>query len=323
MNKIRNLFSLLSLVLCPLLLAQPSSSNTYALRSPDGQLRLDLAHDTTSGLRYSLTADERALIADAPFGWASEDGQPLIGEWTGLALRSVDAMWDPVWGKRTQVPERFNEAVIDLGSFQVVARVYDDGLALRTLGASGPGFVDRTRFDFTGDFVAWSYRPEQQNRGPERISSIEGVRLPVVTIKAYDDAYLAIHEADLASGEPLRLRSSAGEVSLRVASSPNSAWLVIFFGRSPGAMVDSHLLELLNPAPPEGADFSWVKPVWRCGIGARTERRWMDSATRCRFPPGFAWSILRLKMACPISSSMPTGMGRSTPPSPIRWRGAK
>ena len=40
-------------------------------------------------------------------------------------------------------------------------------------------------------------------------------------------------------------------------------WRVIFYGRTPGAMVDCHLVELLNP-PPEG-DFSWVKPgmaVW-------------------------------------------------------------
>jgi alpha-glucosidase len=38
---------------------------------------------------------------------------------------------------------------------------------------------------------------------------------------------------------------------------------VIFFGQTPGALVDSHLIELLNPDPV--GDFSWVKPgvcVW-------------------------------------------------------------
>lgn len=39
----------------------------------------------------------------------------------------------------------------------------------------------------------------------------------------------------------------------------------MFFGRTPGAMVDSHLIELLNPPPPRRHKYSWVKPgvaVW-------------------------------------------------------------
>ena len=46
-----------------------------------------------------------------------------------------------------------------------------------------------------------------------------------------------------------------------------SAWRVILFGNTPGELVDSHLIELLNPGP-EG-DFSWVKPgvaVWNWRI---------------------------------------------------------
>jgi alpha-glucosidase len=32
------------------------------------------------------------------------------------------------------------------------------------------------------------------------------------------------------------------------------------YGRTPGDLIDSHLLELLNPDPEPGSDFSWVKP---------------------------------------------------------------
>lgn len=61
------------------------------------------------------------------------------------------------------------------------------------------------------------------------------------------------------------LHSAAGETKFTVASKANEAWRVIMFGCSPGALVDSHLLELLNPTPAAGMDFSWVKPgvaVW-------------------------------------------------------------
>ena len=35
-----------------------------------------------------------------------------------------------------------------------------------------------------------------------------------------------------------------------------SAWRVVFYGSTPGALTDSHLLELLNPDPAPGSDFS-------------------------------------------------------------------
>ena len=70
-----------------------------------------------------------------------------------------------------------------------------------------------------------------------------------MTIKVDNAFYLAIHEADLPAGDPLVLESQAGETPFDVASKPNPAWRVIMFGRSPGALVDSHLIELLNPPP--------------------------------------------------------------------------
>ena len=52
-----------------------------------------------------------------------------------------------------------------------------------------------------------------------------------------------------------------------------SAWRVVLYGDQPGDLVDSHLIELLNPDPQ--GDFSWVKPgvaVWDWRInGAITD----------------------------------------------------
>ncbi len=158
-----------------------------------------------------------------------------------------------------------HEATVDLTDFKVVARAYDDGVAIRCGQPAGADRTERTRFEFAGDFTAWFYNGEYHNIGPEKLSASNGRRLPVMTVKAADDAYLAIHEADLTDGDPLVLESRSGETSFRVASGPSSAWRVILCGRTPGAMVDSHLIELLNPPPAEGADFSWVKPgvaVW-------------------------------------------------------------
>lgn len=235
------------------------------LTSPDGKLRLIFATDYNGRLTYAFLADGRDLILPSPVGC---DGKTLVSS----SPRSVDAMWKPVWGKRAMVPDRFHELTIDLKTHRVVARAYDDGIAMRCIGGSADG---PTEFRFAGDYTAWFYNGEHHNLGPEKLSQSDGQRLPPMTIKAGDDCYMAVLEADLQSGEPLVLQSKTGETAFRVASKPSEAWRVILFGRTPGVMVDSHLLELLNPPPPAGIDFSWVKPgvaVWDWRInGARVD----------------------------------------------------
>jgi alpha-glucosidase len=154
----------------------------------------------------------------------------------------------------------------DLGEATLQVRVYDDGAAFRFTGLPAGGMTESTAFNFAGDYTAWFYNGERHNIGPERLSESDGERLPLMTVKAAEDRYLAVHEADLGpDGWPMRLRSAAGSTSFEVipetisAGSPfNSAWRVIMCSSTPGGLVDSHLLELLNPEP-EG-DFNWVKP---------------------------------------------------------------
>jgi alpha-glucosidase len=96
-----------------------------------------------------------------------------------------------------------------------------------------------------------------------------------MTVKVDSATYLALHEADLSSGEPLQLQAAKGETTFTIASQPTTAWKVVMYGKTPGDLVDSHLLELLCPPPAKGQDFSWVKPgvaLWDWRInGARTE----------------------------------------------------
>ena len=233
--------------------------------SPDGKLQLAFAGGEDGRLTYSFSADGRKLIDASRVGF---DGGTLAGS----SGRSANDVWKPVWGKRTLVPDRFNEVTLDLKTYRLVARAYDDGVAFRYVGGSG---AEQTQINFAGDYTAWFYNGENPNIGPEKLSETDGTRLPVMTVRVDDGCYLAIHEADLESGEPLALQSKRGETLFRVASKPSGAWRVILFGRKPGAMVDSHVIELLNPPPAEGMDFSWVKPgvaVWDWRInGAQVE----------------------------------------------------
>lgn len=229
-------------------------ADSVRLRSPDG--KLDLAFACEGGrVTYTLKADGRALVKDSPVGYAD-------GALAGTQRRSQDEVWKPVWGKRASVSDRFNEATLDLTSYRLVARAYDDGVAFRCLGGSG---AELTQFAFAGDYTAWFYNGEHHNLGPDALSAVDGKRMPPMTVKAADDAYLAVLEADLGGGDPLALQAKKGGTAFALASKPSEAWRVLLFGRTPGALVDSHLVELLNPPPAAGQDFSWVKPgvaVW-------------------------------------------------------------
>ena len=169
------------------------------------------------------------------------------------------------------VPDRYNGREFkvrfaDLGVVTLEVRVYDDGAAFRFAGLPAGEMTERTAFNFAGDYTAWFYNGERHNIGPEKLSESDGERLPLMTVRAAEGRFLAVHEAALAPGGwPMRLRSAAGSTSFEIipeqisADSPfTSAWRVIMCADSPGGLVDSHLLELLNPEP-EG-DFSWVRP---------------------------------------------------------------
>ena len=230
--------------------AAPQSVN-----SPDGKLQLTFAVSADGRVAFAFKADECNLIKESPVGFDS-------GTLVGVSRRFVDTVWKPVWGKRAVVPERFNELSLDLKNYRLVARAYDDGVAFRCLGGSGH---EQTEFNFAGDYTAWFYNGEYPNIGPLKLSDADGQFRPVMTVRADDSHYLALHEADLEAGEPLLLEAKKGGTVFRIASKPTEAWRVILYGRVPGELVDSHLIELLNPQPAEGLDFSWVKPglaVW-------------------------------------------------------------
>ena len=264
----------------------PSAQETKSLQSPDGKLSITFQLTKDGSLSYSLKAFGRAVILDSPMGFATEHkGSVPSAGWSIEKSKehAVASVWKPVWGKRSVVPDEYNELVLNMkGSnsatlqlLKVEARAYNDGVAFRYAVPSEEknstnASAELTGYNFAGDYTAWYYNGENHNLGPEKLSESDGKRLPVMTLKASDNLYLALHEADLANGNPLILHTRKGSTSFSIASAPaklgagyQSAWRVVLCGKTPGAMVDSHLIELLNP-PAEG-DFSWVKPgvaVW-------------------------------------------------------------
>ena len=259
------------LLLTALAICLTAQAREYSVKSPDGSIVFSISLNEAGSPVYAVTAAGKAVIDPSVTGFAATpDAAPAYSSLKKEGgLKKVRAEWKPLWGKRAVVADRYNARTFHLdGSFPATleVRVYDDGAAFRFTGLPAGEMTEQTSFNFAGDYTAWFYNGERHNIGPEKLSESDGERLPVMTVKAAEDRFLAIHEAALsADGWPMRLRSAAGSTSFEVipeaisANSPfTSAWRVIMCSATPGGLVDSHLLELLNPEPQ--GDFSWVKP---------------------------------------------------------------
>lgn len=263
-----------------------AAQETKTIVSPDGKLRISLEFTSDGQLSYSFTAWKKKLINRSTLGFTNGNEQLVPSKGWKLIdhqQRSINSVWKPVWGKRSVVPERYNESDFDfagpenqtLSHLRIELRAYNDGVAFRYVVPSEEKntlntTAELTAYNFSGDYTAWFYNGENANIGPEKLSETNGKRLPVMTIRAEKDLYMAIHEADLTAGEPLVLFSEKNSTSFSIHSVPakleagyHSAWRVILCGETPGKLVDSHLIELLNPD--SKGDFSWVRPgvaVW-------------------------------------------------------------
>jgi alpha-glucosidase len=277
------------LLCCSAILLIDSPRNATAaplqLTSPDGKWVIGLASADSGSFGYTLTAQGTPLISHSALGLDfGTAGKAPANDWkiTDTKTRRINSTWKPLWGKRAVVPDRYQETTVELTGpgapfdhIDITVRAYDDGMAFRysipekAKGNPAKATADLTEYNFAGDFTAWFYNHEQHNLGPDKLSTLTGNREPVMTVQAADNTFLALHEADLRSGEPLQLTKS-GPTSFRALAAPGEIapsytgpWRVIFYGTTPGAMVDSHLIELLNPE--STGDFSWVKPgvaVW-------------------------------------------------------------
>lgn len=279
------LFSLLLALACfsvQNMLAQESKT----IKSPDENLSITIRLTKDGALTYSFNAFKQPAILNSPMGYSDENSGSVPSAGWAMASskpRLVDSVWKPVWGKRAAVPDKYSEIKFNLTGpdaaklqhLQLEVRAYNDGVAFRySVPAeeknSFAATTESTAYQFAGDYTAWFYNGENANIGPVKLTESDGRRLPVMTIKASDNLYMALHEANLATGDPLVLKSTKGSTTMSVISKPGtlaagfqSAWRVIFCGKTPGTLVDSHLIELLNLDPV--GDFSWVKPgvaVW-------------------------------------------------------------
>lgn len=191
---------------------------TVTATSPDGTI--ELAVQVGGPLAYSVSVDGRLIVGPSKLGLRLRDGT-MLGQDVELlssAQQSEDSTWENPFGKRRVVRNHYRELRLLLAeksvedrSFQMIFRVYDDGVAIRYKLLSQPGMRDfvleeeLTEFTFPADYTCYAGEHEKGMQSSQewefrrqrltdiKPESVKGLPLLVET----PAAWVAIAEADL------------------------------------------------------------------------------------------------------------------------------
>lgn len=104
----------------------------YTLQSPDGQIRIRI--ETTDRTYYAVDFQGKEIMWYSPISMTLADGT-VLGEHPKVLrteTNTVNATIEPVWGIRSEIPEYYNELILEMeGDFALIFRAYDDGVAYR------------------------------------------------------------------------------------------------------------------------------------------------------------------------------------------------
>jgi alpha-glucosidase len=280
--------------------AVADAQGALRVSSPDG--RTVVAAEVLDGhFHYSVRRDGRDIILPSGLGFEFREAPPLKGglELVGSSRFTRDEWWTQAWGEVARVRDHHNELRVSLVEtaaptrrFDVVFRVFDDGLGFRYEVPEQPGLQrfeimeELTEFVLADNATAWwipSDRPRLDrsemlySSGP--MSVLDSVQTPL-TMETRDlSTYLVIHEAHLVdyarmnlAGRHLEDRTlvvalapMADGVKVRGQTPFATPWRTIQLADRPEDLVPAVLGLNLNP-PSAIEDVSWIRPMKYVGI---------------------------------------------------------
>ena len=263
----------------------------WIVSSPNGKLVLAAVQkasaarsDGKNGLCYQVKLDGKEVLPDAPMGIALEgDGGEFVSDLTFVKASEgkIDETYSMPVGKKSLHINRANEKTLVFTNRQgrtieVYLRAYDDGVAWR-YGLPGSGNTklkaEASAFHLPAGSIGW-LQPwtEHYEQGygrtdpkaadnatiafPALFKTAAGVWVMFTEAAVYSD-YAGSRLHGPLSGSGLYQVQPFGVVNVKLPLT--TPWRVILLGRGLGAIVESVLVDNLNP-PCEIKDTSWIKP---------------------------------------------------------------
>ena len=270
-----------------ILVVWAASTAALELKSPDGRLCVSLEVQDLGGVSaspvYRVSYCGKEVIAPSRLGF-DVNNEPFAA---GLKIvrqtsRSVDTTWNPVYGERSTIRDRFNEVSIEFERSQkpsrrlgLTWRAYDEGVAVCYTVPAQPRMTnltitrETTEFRFPADHSAWATYTAQGVYTNVPLSRVRaGCERPLV-LRAADDLYVALAEARLVDYARMKLAPLAGVAhslvsdlsgEVKAALPLRTPWRVIMVAASPGRLLENNDLLLNLNDPCALTNTAWIKP---------------------------------------------------------------
>lgn len=298
MNTLRKIFFVV-ICLC-LWMSAHAVAEVYELKSPDGLLSIEVSDEPA--VRYSVRLNSRLLTGPNPLSLSLE-GKKVLGRDVRLltsATETLNEFIEPVVPiKNSRIENICNELTLTFeGSFAVVFRAYNDGVAYRFVTSIREPITVASeeieyRFDknhnvyFPAEDSMYTHQERQYKYGPlESVGKEQFCSLPMV-VDVGDGVKLAISESDLSDYPGFYLSGQGGPSLIAIfpavaakeqqtsdrdvkvveranyiaktTGSRSFPWRVMVIARKDADLVTSEMIYKLG-APCRLEDTSWIKP---------------------------------------------------------------
>ena len=296
-SRLSRIVPALALLLAGIHAAQ--AADLARVASPGDVLAVTLEAQHEGRIAYRVERRGQAVIAPSRLGFLLGDGRLERNlELVGQSRRSFDETWEQPWGERrltrnhyNELRARFAEKPVDAAHpgrrFDVVLRVYDDGVGLRYEFPEQAGMsearirAELTEFAPARPATAWWIPAFEWNREEYlyRHTPLRGIGTAQTPLTLRDDSglHISLHEAALVDYAGMNLARGDGDV-LRAALTPGSGdaavvrtlpfatpWRTIQIGERAGDLAESSLVLNLNE-PNAIGDVSWFRPAKYVGV---------------------------------------------------------
>jgi len=272
------------------------AATVASVYSPDGALKVELDLNGEGRLAYRISRKGQPLVSDSRLGFIFADDRQFLRNLKlhAQAARSFDETWEQPWGERRFIRNHYNELRATLVEsdrdhrrFDVVFRVYDDGIGFRYEVPKQPALEqvriqqELTEFVIARPATAWWIPALEWNREEylyHRTPLQEvGVAQTPITLRTDDGVHVSIHEAALVDYAGMNLmRGERGKLRALLTPGTGGApvvrrtpfatpWRTLQVADRAGGLVESNLILNLNE-PNRLGDVGWFKPHKYVGV---------------------------------------------------------
>jgi alpha-glucosidase len=286
------LFGVLLMVFAPA--AYADSVAEYA--SPNGSIKVSVEINGEGSPGYKIIRNGKEIVGESRLGFILTDAPKIQRnmQFVSKATRSSDSKWDQPWGEWKTIRNHFNELRVRLSEkgdkarmFDVVFRIYDDGVGFRTEFPEQRNLKtaniqeELTQFNISKDATAWWNTAMESNREEYLYNKTPiaemGISQTPMTVKLTDGTHIAFHEAALVDYAGMNIQKVEGGL-LKAVLTPsgggakvvrtlpfNTPWRTMQIADNAAGLYNNQLILNLNE-PNKLGDVSWVKPQKYMGI---------------------------------------------------------